>query len=136
MMSIDKCPNCKKKLKKIPGKTTNCVFCKKRIYVRIGVKDRKRVLVDLNGVKKIDDEWVKYALQSNWFKILKSFGVTEKDYMYVHDDLTKKWGFNPRHRDIFWNLFNRLLINYGKDDKKVELIQKYMGEFLAEEKKI
>lgn len=83
MISTNKCPNCGKKLEKIPGKTTNCIFCGKRIYVRIRVKGEEKVLVDLAGVKQIDDEWIKYALRSNWFKILKSLGVTEKDYMDI-----------------------------------------------------
>ncbi len=136
MISIDKCPNCQKTLKKIPRKTTNCVFCGKRIYVRTRVKDRKKVLVDLKGVKQIDDEWTKYALKSNWFKVLRRFGVEEKDYMVVHDELTKRWGFNPKHRDIFWSLFNRLLLNlFSKGDReKIKLVQGYMEKFKSEEK--
>lgn len=137
MILTDKCPNCCKKLEKIPGKTTNCVYCGKRIYVRIRAKDEKKVLVDLAGVKQIDDEWIKYALKSNWFKVLKKFGITEKDYMVVHDNLTQKWGFNPRHRDIFWGLFNNLLIDSFKEGnaKKTKLIQEYMEKFKSEEKR-
>jgi len=137
MITNDKCPNCKKKLEKIPGKTINCTFCKKRIYVRIRVKDRKKVLVDLKGVKQIDKEWTKYALKSNWFKVLKSLGILEKDYMGAHDELTKKWGFNPRHRDIFWSLFNKILINSMKEgnSEKYKLIQEYMNKFRSEEKR-
>jgi len=134
MISINKCPNCGKKLERVSGKTTNCIYCDKRIYVRIRAKDEKRVLVDLAGVKQIDDEWIKYALQSNWFKVLKHFGITEKDYMNMHDNLTKKWGFNPRHTDIFWGLFNNILINSFKegDAKKTKLIQEYMEKFNSE----
>ena len=137
MISTDRCPNCQKKLEKIPGKTTNCIFCGKRIYVRIRVKGGKKVLVDLAGVKQIDDEWVKYALKSNWFKVLKGFGITEKDYMVAHDELTKQWGFNPRHRDIFWRLFNNLLLDlYQKGEiEKSKLVQGHMEKFKSEEKR-
>lgn len=137
MITTNKCPNCRKTLKKIPGKTTNCVFCGKRIYVRTKVKDRKKVLVDLEGVKQIDNEWTKYALRSNWFKVLKRFGVVENDYMIVHDELTKRWGFNPKHRDIFWSLFNNILLDSFRkgDTEKSKLIQKYMEKFKSEEKR-
>lgn len=137
MISTDKCPNCQKKLEKIPGKTTDCTFCGKRIYVRIRVKGRKKVLVNLGGVKQIDDEWVKYALKSNWFKVLKRFGITEKDYMAAHDELTKRWGFNPRHRDIFWKLFNNLLLELGQkgEIEKSKLVEDYMKKFISEEKR-
>lgn len=137
MISTNKCPNCGKKLEKIPGKTTNCIFCGKRIYVRIRVKGEEKVLVDLAGVKQIDDEWIKYALRSNWFKILKSLGVTEKDYMDIHDELTQHWGFNPRHRDIFWSLFNKLILDSSREGnlKKCKLIQEYMEKFKSEEKR-
>lgn len=138
MISIDKCPNCNKKLEKIPGKTTNCTFCKKRIYVRIRAKDGKKVLADLKGIKQIDDEWIKYALQSNWFKLLKqNFGITEKDYLQAHDELTERWGFYPRHRDIFWSIFNNLVIIMLKEgnNKKYKLLQEYMEKFKSEEKR-
>lgn len=137
MISTNKCPNCGKKLEKIPGKTTNCIYCGKRIYVRIRVKGEEKVLVDLAGVKQIDDEWIKYALKSNWFKILKSLGITEKDYMDVHDELTQRWGFNPRHRDIFWSLFNRLVLDSSSKGnlKECKLIQEYMEKFKSEEKR-
>ena len=138
MISTDKCPNCGKKIEKIPGRTINCVFCNKKIYVRTMVKDQKKVLADLEGVKKIDDDWVKYALQSNWFKILKKdFGITEKDYLSAHDELTKRFGFFPRHRDIFWSIFNNLVIEAIKEgnNKKGKLLQEYMEKFKSEEKR-
>ncbi len=138
MISPDKCPNCGKRLEKIPGRTINCVFCNKKIYVRTIVKGQKKVLADLEGVKKIDEEWVKYALQSDWFKILKKdFGIAEKDYLSAHDELTKKFGFFPRHRDIFWTIFNNLMLEAIKEDndKKVKLLQKYMEKFKSEEKR-
>lgn len=137
MISSNKCPNCGKKLEKIPGKTTNCIFCNKRIYVRTRVKGGKKVLVDLEGTKQIDDEWTNYALRSHWFKVLKSFGATEKDYMSMHDTLAKRFGFYPRHRDIFWGLFNQLLLNSFKegDPKKSRLIQEAMEKFKSEEKR-
>ena len=68
---------------------------------------------------------------------MKSLGVMEKDYMKAHDELTKKWGFNPRHRDIFWSLFNKILINSMKEgnSEKYRLIQEYMYKFRSEEKR-
>ena len=137
MIQINKCPNCKKKLEKIPGRTTNCPLCKKKIYVRTRVKGEKKVLVDLEGVKQIDSEWTKYALKSKWFKILKSFGIKEKDYMVEHDRLTKQWGFNPRHNDIFWGLFNRLVLDLAREgnQEKSNLLQEHMKKFNSERSK-
>jgi len=137
MITSDKCPNCKKKLDKIPSKTINCPLCDKKIYVRICVKGNKRVLADLNGVKQIDNEWIEYGLNTNWFKIMEKFGVTKKDYMEIHDDLTHRWGFNPRHRDILWGLFNRILIEsmQNNNQNNVKLIQDYMNKFKSEEKR-
>lgn len=53
------CPYCKKKLAKIPGSKTKCVFCSKYMYVRANPFSESRRVVTEEEVELIDDEWAR-----------------------------------------------------------------------------
>ena len=137
MESHPKCPNCSKILPRFPGKKMICPSCNKSVYPRSLPSSKKIILVRESDLIKIDSAWTKYALKSKWFKEFKKLGTTEKDYMFVHDELAIRFGFYPRHRDIFWSLFNRLLVESFKkgDSNQTKLIQVEMEKFKAEEKR-
>ncbi|MFH1431520.1 MAG: hypothetical protein ABIG37_03580 [Nanoarchaeota archaeon] len=136
-MEINKCPYCKKKLEKIPLKKKKCEFCGKCIYPRSRPETKGKVLVTENELKKIEFEWIKYALSHKWFKILNKWGVTKEDYLKNLEILRQRFNMFPFMNDVFWLLFNNLLIEcYKKGDlKKATIIQNDMKEFREEEER-
>ncbi|MFH1311502.1 MAG: hypothetical protein ABIH65_03800 [Nanoarchaeota archaeon] len=136
-METNKCPYCKKKLEKIPLKKNMCEFCGKCIYPRSHPNSKGKVLVTENELKKIEAEWIKYALLHKWFKRLNKWGVTKEDYLKELEILRQRFSMFPFMNDVFWSLFNKLLIEcYKKGDlKKATLIQNAMKEFREEEEK-
>ncbi len=136
-MEINKCPYCKKKLEKVPLKKKKCEFCGKYIYPRSRPKTKGKVLVTENELKKIEAEWIKYALSHKWFKILEKFGVTKNDYLMAQEDLRKKFNMFPFITDVYTYLFEHLRLDCYKsgDIKKVKLIEMEYEKFRKEREK-
>ena len=136
-METNKCPYCKKRLAKIPLKKSMCEFCGKYIYPRSHPNNREKVLVTESELKKIEAEWIKYALSHKWFKRLNKLGVTKEDYLKELEILRQRFNMFPFIDDVFWSLFNKLLLEcYKKGDlKKATMVQNSMKEFREEEEK-
>jgi len=102
-----------------------CPFCGKSIYSRTRPKTNERILLTEEGLKKIEEGWTKYALSNKWFEVRKKLGISEKDYLKTQETLRQKFGCFPFITDVFWSLFNELLLDCCKkgDFKKENLIK-------------
>jgi len=124
----DKCPNCKKKLEKIPSRKKKCKFCGKYMYVRTRPQDRNRVLVTEKESKKID-------AQNDGLQHLSMWGITPEYVEEVRKDLTKKFKREAPYSDAIWSIFNELILKVGKEGGNLGSLYYSMALFLHREEK-
>jgi DNA-directed RNA polymerase subunit RPC12/RpoP len=139
-----KCPYCQKELTKFPGRKTTCPHCSNFIYVRTKPSDdRQRILVREDQLEKLEEEWQKYSQKYQAAAEFKrglqnsDLGFTEKQYLKVKEDLTKRFGFNPSEGDILWGVSNLLLEEAMKEGNwhRMKMIYFNQALFLHQEDK-
>jgi hypothetical protein len=131
----NRCPNCDKKLNKIPKRKTKCEFCKKDVYVRTRLLDRKKVLVNKKQVEQIEKEYSKHAFINRWIQRLEEFGITKSNITKTRKELSKNFKKEAPMGDVFWGVFNGLILKFAHDLHTQKMIHYSMALFLNDEGK-
>ena len=121
---------------KIPLRKTDCVFCKKEIFVRTIPPSMKKVLIKENEIKEVENLWIEYLSKSFWFKELVKLGTPKKSATESYYILKERFGGAPLIADVMWGVFNNASIDSMKegDKNKQESIQRLMNKFKEVEK--
>lgn len=98
---IDKCPYCKKTLKKIPSRKSKCPYCSKYMFSRTRPLDRKKVLVTENEKDEIELEWTRFYEANENAELMQN-----DKYAKAKRDLTKQFGKEPSMNDVKWRVYN------------------------------
>ncbi len=86
------CPYCKKTLDVIPKRKKKCPYCGYYIYVRTRIVDNRKVLVTKKQKDEVDEQWQ----EAEWME--------SPEYYEEKEKLTKKFGREPKFRDIKWGI--------------------------------
>jgi hypothetical protein len=68
----------------------------------------------------------------DWFNKLEYQGIEQKNFIDMREELTKKFGKNPKSADIIWGLFNQLVLK-ANDPASLRMIYYEMALFLYQE---
>ena len=130
-----KCPYCHKNLEKIPSKKTKCKFCGNFIFVRTKPPGLEKILIKEDEVKKVEECWIKYALNSFWFSKLREMGAKNKDFVLMYDILKKRFNMTPSISDVMWGVFNNVLLKLiqKNNQEKVAELHELISEFKSVE---
>lgn len=126
------CPNCQKKLSKIPGAKTKCPHCGDFMYVRTRT-DNVRVVVTKSEADKIDEAWrIENGTQEVYLAEQKRFNDRK-------ELLQKKFGGKePSENDVRWGLLNEDLLKNAKSEQwgLYRNVKFQMAEILNKENKL
>lgn len=67
-----------------------------------------------------------------WEQHLEGFGISQETFDERRNELERKYGFPPKHKDIVWGFLNELL-RQNPDPRQLSLIYYSMAIFLSEE---
>lgn len=144
----EKCPYCRKKLSKFPGRKKKCEFCKEYIFPKTR-PDRIRVIVKDNERKKIDELYGQYMDAKNLndygfvskseddslaISTMSSSGFNAKDYKLMEKQLLKSFGHRPNSKDVVWGIFNKKIIESKSHQDRAHIYWN-MARFKYEEDK-
>jgi len=103
------CPYCSKALGKMPGRKKRCPHCGEYMYVRTRPVDRQRVLVTVQGVKDVDDQWTRIHAKQR----VRQF-INEEEFEKEKAALAARFGREPSDNDVLWALHNKHLIEHAR----------------------
>lgn len=109
-------------------------MCRRPMFVRRYPDTIQRLLVTEGEAKEIDNLWHKRYEKGKWMDDLQQYGIGEKDYEKQRAKLAKDWRREPNQRDVFWSIFNTLVVN-RRDLQERASIYYSMALFLNEEGK-
>lgn len=104
----NRCPYCKKLLRKIPVRKSKCPFCNEQILCRTRPYDRAKILIREDQVKNLEMLWKKYYEEKEEAKLM-----ADPEYVQIKENLQKIWGIKPAMRDVKWGLLNKRSIEFA-----------------------
>lgn len=126
------CPNCHKKLSKIPGAKTKCPHCGDFMYLRTKTNN-VRVVVTKDEADKIDEMWrIENGTQEEYL-------IEQKRFNDRKDLLRKRFGDKkPPENDVRWSLLNEELLENAKSEQwgLYRNVRFQMAEILNKENKL
>ncbi|MGO9480785.1 MAG: hypothetical protein ACLP05_03250 [Candidatus Kryptoniota bacterium] len=108
-LSIDKCPNCGKRLSNPPKRKAKCPFCKKDIFTRVIPESGIVVLVARSQLHSVEQSREEFYKMKGWWERLRFYGIGDAEKEISRDRLQQKVGGAPSDRDVAWSIFNELL---------------------------
>lgn len=107
-------------------------YCRK-----CGVPNKKDSVFCENCGCRFPEKLKKETNTADWPKILKNYGIKEKDFIVKRKTLLNKFRKEPSSYDIIWGLFNELLLKIMRTGNLYSLksVYKDMALFLEEEGK-
>ncbi|HWR93593.1 MAG TPA: hypothetical protein VN192_00135 [Flavobacterium sp.] len=130
--SIVLCPYCSNILKQFPKSKKKCEYCKNLIYVRTSPDTGFKIIVTEKESNKLDAELKKKYFRNKWLRNIEGLGISKEDFQNKHEEFYKKNGTYVKDGDVFWSLFNELIIKTS-DTKLLRGIYYEMAWFLFEE---
>jgi len=126
------CPYCAFSLVKMPGKKTKCPNCKNDIYVRTRPVDRKKVLVTIQQVEVLEEQWaiVNGAHQE--------YLAQKREFEEERRRLSAHFGKHADDHDVKWSIYNKELMKHanGGNFGLYRNTRLEMAEFLRKEGKL
>ena len=113
-----KCPNCNQSLEKKPARKKKCPQCGQYIYVRSG-----KLVTEAE------------ASITDWLTRLEGYGVTDKDFVKHHKELSAQFGFPASVNDTVWRILNDLKIQYANEPHTQAFISREMASLVSSEGK-
>ena len=111
----DRCPNCQIVLDKRPSRKTKCKNCNKYIFIRSG--------------NLFTEE------QANIIDSLKMFGFSRDQYFEAEKQVMKKFGHQPKYRDVIWYICNQEILIHRDDWNYLSQLYYNMALFLNKHEK-
>jgi hypothetical protein len=129
------CPYCKIVLNKFPLRKTKCPHCENFIFIRKLADSKNKTLITEEQAQEIEIEKEKNYQKNTRLSKLREFGITEDEFIRLKEEHYLKYGIENNDNDVFWSIFNQLLIKNVNDGNKLLINYYSMAVFLHQEGK-
>lgn len=129
------CPYCKTVLKKFPIRKTKCFNCGENIHILKFNNHTEKKLVTEEEKAKYQIEENRIYFRNRWLKELNEFGLKDEEFYTRKKEFVLKLGIENNDSDVFWSLFNELLIKNSDNYERLSKIYHRMAIFLFQEGK-
>jgi hypothetical protein len=103
------CPYCSAVISPRPQRKKRCPHCGNPVYVRTRPIDKKKVLLAEDELLMLAKEWRIYH------EVFEDHQVDEEDFLAEKARLIKGRDIEPSNRVVLWSLYNRRLLEYGRN---------------------
>jgi predicted RNA-binding Zn-ribbon protein involved in translation (DUF1610 family) len=103
------CPYCDRHLDKMPGRKKKCPDCGNDIYVRTRPSDRSRILVRVDQVPIVEEQW---SIANGTHE---QFLATRQRRLDMTNKLRQRFGREPSSNDVEWALLTEQSLDHARD---------------------